>query len=283
VTDDLVTALIPVKAYHPRFLREAVDSLLGQTSPRWRAMIVHMPGADSELEGVLGSAAQDPRITFIAGRGRRLAGALNTGMRAAETEFAAILLGDDLWEPTAVEVVGRQIAAAPEADFLHSSRRVVDDDGEPISSVYQARREITPEMFVEGGPVKHLLCWRVDLALAIGGVDESLNSIGVDDYDFPWSMMEAGARFHAIPECLYVYRDHRSGYRLTTHIPLNTQLSEIGRILRKHGVPEAAIERRLAEVRGTYLRQCLYSSRIDAWFKRLLRDDPTRGWRETYR
>jgi glycosyltransferase involved in cell wall biosynthesis len=279
----VVTALVPVKAYHPRYLREAVGSLLAQTSTRWRALIIHMPGARAELEAQLNGAVQDPRITLIEQQGRNLAGALNTGMREAVTEFAAILLGDDLWASDVVEVLGRNIAADPTVDFFHSSRRIIDDSGEPISGVYEALSDISLGMFAASGPVKHLLCWRVDMALRIGGMDESLNSVGVDDYDFPWSMMDAGARFVAIPECLYVYRDHRSCHRLTTHLPLRAHLRETARIMRKHGVPEAVIRRRLAEARRTYLRQCLYSSRLDAWIKRARGHDPAGGWRESYR
>lgn len=283
MTDTGITALIPIKAYHPQYLREAVGSLMAQTSTRWRTLIIYTPGARAELEQQLNGASHDPRITLIEQRGRKLAGALNTGMREAVTEFTAILFADDLWAPEAVEVLTRNIAARPEVDFFHSSRRIIDDRGEPISSVHEARRDVGPDVFVEGGPVKHLLCWRVDLALAIGGIDESLNSVGADDYDFPWSMMDAGARFAAIPECLYVYRDHRSCHRLTTHLPLSTHVRETQRILRKHGVPESLIRRRLAEARGTYLRQCLYSSRLDALIKRALRHDAARGWRDSYR
>src|SRR3954465_13152809 len=95
-------------------------------------------------------------------------------------------------------------------------------------------------------------------------------------------MADAGARFGAISDCLYLYRDHRSCYRLTTHLPRRTHIRELRRILRKHGAPRAVIRRRLARARRTYLRQCLYSSRLDAWIKRALRDDPAAGWRESY-
>ena len=278
-----VTALLPVKQYVPDYLREAVGSLLAQSSPRWRALVIHPRGARAELETQLGEAAADGRIDLLEEEGRKLAGALNTGMRAAETEFTAILFADDLWAPNAVEVLEREISAHPEVDFFHSARRIVDDRGEPISDVAPAEPDVRLETFLERAPVKHLLCWRRELALSIGGIDESLNSVGPDDFDFPWSMAEAGARFGAIQDCLYVYRDHRAAYRLTTHLPMRTHLRETRRILRKHGVPRAEIRRRLAEARKGYLRQCLYSSPLDAMVKRALRHDPARGWRESYR
>ncbi len=182
-----------------------------------------------------------------------------------------------------MEVLERAIGERPNVDFFHSARRYVNDRGESISSVIGPREDVTLESFAAGESIKHLLCWRRDLALEIGGIDETLNSVGPDDYDFPWSMAEAGARFGAIPECLYVYRDHRSCYRLSTHLPLRTHVRETRRILRKHGVPRAEVNRRVAAARDSYLRQCLYSSPFDAWLKRLLGHDPTRGWRESYR
>jgi glycosyltransferase involved in cell wall biosynthesis len=276
-----VTALIPVKQYVPEYLREAVGSLLAQTSPRWRALVIHPRGARAELRAQLGEVVADARIELVEEEGRKLAGALNTGMRAAETEFTAILLADDLWAPNALEVLERNIAAHPEVDFFHSARRIIDDHGRAISGVFSALEEVRLEAFAYRAPVKHLLCWRRELALSIGGIDESLNSVGPDDYDFPWSMAEAGSRFGAIQECLYVYRDHRAGYRLTTHLPRRTHLRETRRIMRKHNVPRAEIRRRLARARRTYLRQCLYSSALDAWLKR--GHDPARGWRESYR
>jgi hypothetical protein len=278
-----VTVLVPVKHYVPEYLREAVGSLVAQSSPRWRALVIHCRGARTELEAALGDTADDDRIAFVQRERPKLAGALNTGMRAAETEFTTVLFGDDLWAPETVEVLARNIATRPDVDFFHSARRFIDDEGRSISGIHPAVPDVRLESFLDRAPVKHLLCWRRDLALSIGGIDESLNSVGPDDYDFPWSMAEAGARFGAIQECLYIVRDHRSGYRLTTHVPLRTHLRETRRILRKHGVPRAEIERRVAEARTGYPKQCLYSSSLDARLKRAFRRDPARGWRASYR
>src|SRR5437016_1060832 len=126
----------------------------------------------------------------------------------AVTDFVAILHGDDMWEPEAVEVLARHMAASPETDFFHSARRYVDDEGRAISEAHASPPTVRVEDFVRLTPVKHLMCWRRDLALSFGGMDESL-VIGPDDYDFPWSMAEHEATFTYIPDCLYVYRDHR--------------------------------------------------------------------------
>ncbi len=282
VPEPHLTALIPVRHYHRTYLDRAVRSVLGQSTPAWQLIIID-DGAGRELRQILASALSDPRVRVVRNEGRKLSGALNTGMRHATTEFTAILLGDDMWAPETVEVVGSSIERFPEIDFFHSARRYIDGDDSPISSIYSAKEGFTLESFVWSSPVKHLLCWRRELALSIGGVDETLNCVGPDDYDFPWSMAEAGARFMALPECLYLHRDHRDSFRLTTHIPLSVHVRELRRILRKHGVDDDRIEERIGRATATYLQQCLYTSQLDRWVKTLRRYEPRRGWREPYR
>jgi glycosyltransferase involved in cell wall biosynthesis len=270
-----------VDAFDEGYLREAVGSLLAQTSPRWKLVIVTERRRLAALEELLERELGDSRITLRLNEGRKLAGALNTGMRHAESDFVAILLGDDLWAPDAVEVLGRRIAASPEADFFHSSRRYVDDEGRAISGIYTSRASIALEDFATGTPVKHLLCWRRTLALSFGGMEESLDA-GADDYDFPWSMAEHGAVFRAIPECLYVYRDHRRSYRLTTHLPVSRHVRDLAAIMARHGVAAETVSRRVAEARSSYLRQCLYATPADRWVKRLTGAGARDEWREAY-
>jgi glycosyltransferase involved in cell wall biosynthesis len=277
-----ITALVPVKHYHPAYLEESVHSLAQQTCAEWRGVIIVEPEDRAHFAAVLRGALTDPRMRLVVNEGRRLAGAINTGMRQATTAFVALLLADDLWAPDAVRVLNDHIGRAPEVDFFHSSRRFIDERGHPISSVYSSKADFTLADFRRASPVKHLLCWRRRTALSVGGVDESLNSVGPDDYDFPWVMAEHGVRFRAVPECLYYYRDHRACYRLTTHLPLSHHRREQRKILRKHGVGWWEQQRHLARAQRSYLRQCLYRNRLDRWVKERLRYDACRGWRETY-
>ncbi len=273
---------MPVRAYRPEYLAAAIGSLLSQNSPEWELVIVAEPDDIGLLTQELDGAQPDPRIRLIANEGRRLAGALNTAMRRAIGSFVAILFADDLWEPQAVAVLRSNIAAHPAGDFFHSGRRYVDDRGRPISGVYRPAPEVRVMDFWRGSPVKHLLCWRRELGLAVGGMDETLNSVGPDDFDFPWTMAERSAKFVAIPECLYVYRDHRRCFRLSTHLPRSLHERELRRILAKHRVPESLVAERVAAARETYLRQCLYRTAFEAGLRRALRIERREGWRERY-
>jgi len=100
--------------------------------------------------------------------------------------------------------------------------------------------------------------------------DEVVTSVMEHHSNFvTWQQLalENGATFKAIPECLYIYREHLKAFRLTTHLPLSVHKRGIKRILKKHGVEKEIIEKRIAQGEKTYLRECLYKNRPERFFK----------------
>jgi glycosyltransferase involved in cell wall biosynthesis len=281
VSTGAVTILLPVKHYRPDYLAKALRSVDAQHHRECRVVIIVEPGADAGVREVAGGSGLPP-IELVVNEGRGLPGAINTGMRNSRTPFVALLFADDMLAGGAVATLNDYIARYPDVDFFHSSRVIIDEDDRAISSVYPSRETFELAEFPWGSPVKHLLCWRRDKGLEIGGVDESLNSIGADDYDFPWTMVERGAMFKAIGECLYRYRNHCEHYRLTTHVPLSVHRREIARILKKHGV--GWLLRRLIiaarRLSGSLGAQCLYRSPLDLWIKELQGRDVRGRWRQ---
>ena len=127
------------------------------------------------------------------------------------------------------------------------------------------------------------MCWRRALGVACGGVDETMENFATDDWDFPWTMMEHGAKFVSVRRPLYVFRDHRDGYRLTTHVARDVQLRQLRRILEKHGTPADVVERTLRQAKRGYLKQSLFWNAFEQWIKERVGFDPGSGWREVYR
>lgn len=276
----LLTVLMPLKYYKLDFLMQAVGSLLEQTDPNWSLLIAVDENEHRHFSALLKDALADPRVRLTRGGG--YAGKINVGMREARTEFASLLFADDRWSHEAVAVLNRRISGHPDVDFFHSSRIFMDESGRPISRVFLSREQVRLGDFKWGSPVKHLLCWRREKGLAVGGMDESLGAAGPDDYDFPWTMAENGARFMAIRECLYWARDHCAYNRMTTH----TTLSEIGRqsrrILKKHGVGVfqrwKIVKRKIR--RGNIGNQAVYRNALDRWLKQRMGRDPRRDWKQ---
>ena len=256
-----ITVLLPLRAYAPRFLRSALDSILEQTSPGWLLIVIVDEENRPHFEALLAPELSDPRVRLVVNQGRGLPGSLNTGMREADSDFCAILLGDDVWSRNAVAVLEEQIAAHPEVDFFHSSRVMVDENDRAIAPPSQGKEVIRAEDFFGAPPLKHLLCWRRGLGLEIGGMDQSFRLVGPDDYDFPWCMAERGAAFRFIPEVLYLGREHRECYRLSTDPPLRERRREIVRMWRKHGA--GILRAQIAGFRRVHLRS--YRKRLARW------------------
>jgi glycosyltransferase involved in cell wall biosynthesis len=277
-----ITVLMPLRYYHPEYLNKALDSILHQSCPAWRLLVIVDRIHKDHFGRLLSQHLTDDRVRMIISTGKGMARALNSGMKSCTTDFAGILLADDQWSHDAVQILTDNITAFPFVDFFHSSRRFINENDEHIGSIGLSKKNFRIEDFLISSPVRHLLCWRVEKALKIGGIDESLGSYSVDDYDFPWSMAETGTVFHAIPECLYLYRDHRECFRLTTHVPLSVIKRILRKIMKKHHAPPVAITAKIKNAERTYLRQCLYKSYPDKWIKQTLGFDIRQGYRRKY-
>ncbi|MFN8613525.1 MAG: glycosyltransferase [Vulcanimicrobiota bacterium] len=270
----MLTFLLPTRGLtEAPYFEEALASVLGQSCPRWRLLVLN--GGPRPL-----ALPSDERIASLEVWPRTgIAVALNLAMRAVKTPFVAVLHDDDRLHPEANLILLKAIKERPEIDYFHSARRFIDESGRVISAVYPPSASVSPQEFIERCPVKALHAWRVQPALSLGGIDEELTAHGGDDYDFPWRMAEAGARFGAIQECLYEIRDHRSWQRLTTDVPLQTQLDCLRRILSKHGIPQPAIEEQLQRRAQSYLRQALFTDLEDFQRKQESGFDRASGWR----
>lgn len=234
-----ITILLPCQDQKKEFLIDAINSVLKQTSPDWILFVIIDPATPEKLKRMIDSYTKDPRIKILVSEGKPLAGKLNTGMKHAGTEFICILFSDDLLDKKAIEVLQHYIKKYPDVDFFHSSRRYIDAKGKIRTKIMRSKQRFSIDYFKKrGSPIKLLLCWRREKGIEVGGIDEELDFLGCDDYDFPWTMLEAGCKFKAIKECLYYYRVHHDFYRITTHVTIAQQVQPLRKQFKKHGVSE---------------------------------------------
>jgi peptidoglycan/xylan/chitin deacetylase (PgdA/CDA1 family) len=248
-----ITVLMPCKDQKKELFLDALGSLVRQTSPHWIVLVLVDPTSPQEL-AEWASSFQDERIQFVRCPHSGFARALNYGLNLASTSFVSILLSDDRYSPRAITTLLAYRSRFPGADFFHSARQLINLNGDPCSGVQASRAKFRLEDFQRlGSPVKHLLCWRREKALQIGGMDETLSVHGCDDYDFPWRMAEAGAAFQSVTECLYEYRVHHVHSRLTTTIPVEQQIQTIRAMFARHGVASSETDRYVQRAIGGYL------------------------------
>jgi glycosyltransferase involved in cell wall biosynthesis len=110
---DLISCIIPV--YNgERYLGEAIDSILAQTSRPLEIIVVDDGSTDGTAEV---AAGYGDRLSYVRQNNAGPAAARNLGLNLAQGEFVAFLDADDLWHP---EKLRRQMArfqARPELDY----------------------------------------------------------------------------------------------------------------------------------------------------------------------
>lgn len=96
-----------------RTIGAAIDSVIAQTDPDWRLLVID-DGSSDGTAGIVDAIA-DPRVTRIAETGRGAAAARNRGLDEAGTLAAdgavAFLDSDDLWRPHFLERMHAALAA----------------------------------------------------------------------------------------------------------------------------------------------------------------------------
>ncbi|TWW10018.1 hypothetical protein E3A20_08490 [Planctomyces bekefii] len=127
--------LIPFYSNVP-YLKEAVASVVAQSSSHWRLTVIDDSGAPgNEVETMLG-AFRDPRIKYLKNpRNLGIASNWNRCLAVAETDLINILHADDRLDP---EFAARNVAASlryPEAAAIFCRVRIIGHDGRPSWSV----------------------------------------------------------------------------------------------------------------------------------------------------
>ncbi len=151
-----------------RFLATAIESAIAQrVEPR--EIIVVDDGSTDDLRAII-SAYSD--IQFIQQENRGLAGARNSGLRAASSDKVIFLDSDDQLLPGAIETGLNCFSRVPDAAFVYGAHKIVR--GEASVRTYfpvSRRRELIQCNWV--GMIAAAMFDRAKL-LEIGGFDESL-------------------------------------------------------------------------------------------------------------
>ncbi|MGO8669950.1 MAG: glycosyltransferase [Capsulimonadaceae bacterium] len=133
-----VAAIIP--CYNrTRYLREAIDSALGQTYPSIEIIAVDDGSTDS-TSSVLASYGDAIRVIRQENAGT--AAARNTGIAASTAPFLAWLDSDDRWRPEKIAAQVQVMRAFPQAAVVYTACRMVDAAGNPL----QCRQEQAPPL-----------------------------------------------------------------------------------------------------------------------------------------
>lgn len=121
-------------AWKSRFLKEAVESIVGQTSPDWELVVVD-DCSPEPLREIVESFA-DPRIRFVRNEknlgGENLVAQWNHCLSFATGDYVVLAADDDLYRPIFCEEVIRLAEKYPQVDLIHSSVEQIGENGEHL-------------------------------------------------------------------------------------------------------------------------------------------------------
>jgi glycosyltransferase involved in cell wall biosynthesis len=209
------------------YLRPAVDSMLAQTSPDFRALVVDDCSSDASPEIV--ASVDDPRIELVRlDTNRGQTGALNHGLSLVRTEWVARLDQDDLAAPQRLERQLAWIDSHPEAVAVGSWADYVGDDGRKLAEFRppSAHEAVLPQLYtdLEHNPMVHsAVTFRTDTARAAGGYPADLNY--AQDTAL-WLRLAARGQLGNVPEVLTYVRHHPGQTSGERRVALR-QLSEL--------------------------------------------------------
>jgi glycosyltransferase involved in cell wall biosynthesis len=132
-----ISVIMPVYKVE-RFVRAAVESVLAQSFRDFELLIVDDLSPDGSI--AICQSFADPRIRVIRHcENRGLAGARNTGIRAARGELLAFIDSDDCWHPDKLARHVEHLAARPAVGVSFSRSAFIDEQGTP-NRCYQMPR-----------------------------------------------------------------------------------------------------------------------------------------------
>lgn len=197
-----VSVVMPVHNAAP-YVREAVDSMLGQTFGDFELIVVDDGSTDGSAEIV--KAITDPRIRLIAQSNQGIAAALNNGVAAARGEFIARMDADDVSMP---ERLAKQVAhldAHPEVGLLGTWAEIVDADGKRIGAFEHptSHARIRHDLLFDTPFAHPTMMIRRALFNSAGGYDS--DPAIFEDHDL-WRRMITRTKGANLPEHLLRYR-----------------------------------------------------------------------------
>jgi glycosyltransferase involved in cell wall biosynthesis len=230
------------------FIGETLDRLCAQTYTNWESLLID-DGSTDETAKTVAPYLADRRFRYIRQENQGIAGARNTGIRAAVGEWICLMDHDDHWMPTKLEKEVRY-ATDHRCDIVCTNAFIVTDrdrwlygDGFPdaAAAAEQALNDPDVDVFAHLIKVNFALTSSVMIRRSLfdkhGLLDPSV--VPVDDYDM-WLRCMPEARFGFLREPLVEYLMHERNYSRN----MVRMFDRIIRVLQRHRRRHAKDKRR---------------------------------------
>lgn len=203
-----ISILMPV--YNPpvHFLKEAIESVMGQLYDNWELCIADDCSPNPQVQRLLNSyTARDSRIkaAFRKENGH-ISAASNSALELATGDFVVLLDHDDLLTANCLSEIVKHINAHPEDEFIYSDEDKINEQNIFTDPFFKPNW--SPDRFMSVNYVSHVAAISKKLIDKIGGF--RLGFEGSQDYDLFLRISEATQHIGHIPKILYHWRIHQA-------------------------------------------------------------------------
>jgi glycosyltransferase involved in cell wall biosynthesis len=219
-----------------KFLRQQMDSILGQTYQHFELIVVDDASTDNTLAILNEYASLDNRIhVFPAEKNLGLIANFERGLGLVKSEYIALSDQDDIFRMDKIDLLKAELGKHPDCDLVISDLSLIDEDSAEISPSMWLHQKMKPQ---HGKPFRRLLCDNFATGCSMMFRRRLLNialPFPPECYVHDWWLAVVAASFRAggiclVNESLTAYRQHRAnviGAKAVDKIPTKVIISRI--------------------------------------------------------
>lgn len=200
----LISILVPIYNTPEKYLRECIESVLGQTYPNWELCIADDASpSQSAIRVVKEYARKNKKIKWVRmQQNMHIAGASNEALKLASGDFIALLDHDDILLPNALFEMVKAINLEPKVDLLYSDEDKIEDGKGHLEPYFKP--DWSPDYLKSCNYITHFAVLRHSVVKHIGGF--KVGTEGAQDWDLFLRFTQYTTNVVHVPKILYSWR-----------------------------------------------------------------------------
>ena len=203
-----ISILLPVYKPEPRYLQEAIESVLAQSYQNYELCIVDDGGDSEEIDRLIEHfrRSREEKIKYLKHeKNRHISAATNSCFSLANGEYVTLLDHDDRLKPNALAEVVRNLEFNDFPEILYSDEEIIDEKGVVQGTVFKPGW--SEFLHLSKNYTTHLSVYKSTLIDKIRGWRVGME--GAQDHDFMLRAVEAAELpICHVPISLYQWRAH---------------------------------------------------------------------------
>lgn len=258
-----MTVSVIIPAYNQgEYLRQAVQSALGQTCPDMEVVVVDDGSTDNTAE--VAQSFADSRVKYVYQANRGLSGARNTGVRCSNGEWVTFLDSDDLNLPEKHEILLDLFNKDPELGMAAGTSIIIDQHGEQLGKPFNTPLPQDLSRLLLWNPMQVCsVMIRREWLDRVGPFDESLRAY--EDWDLYLRLARLGCRMAWTPAPVAKYRFHTGQMTRERDRMTQATFAVLDKFFADGTLPESWLAQKNRAYAGAHLRAAIQAYRIEDW------------------